>query len=247
MVTITQLCSENNSNGAIILIRFIFLFLSLGCSYSFAETNSRKELENFAQTLVFDKYHSLYQLQKNEKLILKVAPLDKRVDYPVCETGLVGEIVKNKIKSTTSVKVACLDEKQWINYIRVRVSVFQQVIIVNSSLSKGQALSQSNIKLVYRDKLRIRNGSFTSLESLYGARLKRNLTTNKIIKSRDVCYVCKGDKVTINAVKTGLSIRASGIALNDANIGGTVRVKNSRTQRVVVGTVHALKEVNVTF
>jgi flagella basal body P-ring formation protein FlgA len=229
------------------LIRFIFLFVSLGCSYSFAETNYRKELENFAQALVFDKYNELYQLQENEKLVLKVAPLDKRVNYPVCETGLIGGVVQNKIKSTTSIKVSCPDAKPWIHYIRVRVIVLQQVIIVNSSLSKGQALRASNIELVYRDKSRIRNGSFSSLEFLYGARLKRNLTANKIIKSRDVCYVCKGDKVTINAVKTGLSIRASGIALNDANIGGTVRVKNSRTQRVVVGTVHALKEVSVTF
>ena len=98
------------------------------------------------------------------------------------------------------------------------------------------------------DKSRIRNGSFfQTRNSLYGARLKRNLNTNKLIKSRDVCFVCKGDKVTINATKTGLSIKASGIALSDANIGGTVRVKNSRTQRIVVGTVYALKEVKVSF
>lgn len=229
------------------MIRFIFLFLSLGCSYSFAETNYRKELENFAQTLVFDKYNSLYELQKHEKLHLKVAPLDKRVNYPVCKTGLVGEIVNNKIKTTTSVKVSCFDIKKWTTYIRVRVNVLQKAIIVTSSLSKGQVLTSSNIKSIYIDKSRTRNGSFNKLESLYGTRLKRNLNTNKIIKNRDICFVCKGDKVTINATKSGLSIKASGIALSDANIGGTVRVKNSRTQRIVVGTVYALKKVSVSF
>tara|TARA_R110001583_G_scaffold33943_5_gene114573 strand:- start:4821 stop:5510 length:690 start_codon:yes stop_codon:yes gene_type:complete len=229
------------------LIRFIILFLSLVCSYSFAESNYRKELENFAQALVLEKYHSLYQLQENEKLELNVAPLDKRINYPKCETGLTGELVNNKIKLTTSVKVTCLDEKQWINYIRVRVNVLQKVVVVNDSLSKGQVITQDNIKMVYLSKSRIRNGSFDSLESLYGVRLKRNLTENKIIKNRDVCFVCKGDKVTINAIKTGLSIRASGVALHDANIGNTVRVRNSRTQRIVVGTVYGLKAVNVSF
>ncbi len=237
----------NYSNRAITLIRFIFLFLSLGCSYSFAETNFRKELENFAQTLVFDKYHSLFELQKYEKLLLKVAPLDKRINYPACVTGLIGEVVKNKIKASTSVKVSCLDEKRWTTYVRVRVSVLQKAIVVTSSLSKGQALNPSNIKSVFIDKSRIRNGSFNKLTSLYGARLKRNLNTNKVIKSRDVCFVCKGDKVTINASNASLSINASGIALSDANIGGTVRVKNSRTQRIVVGTVYALKKVKVSF
>ncbi|MEI6896279.1 MAG: flagella basal body P-ring formation protein FlgA [Psychromonas sp.] len=37
------------------------------------------------------------------------------------------------------------------------------------------------------------------------------------------------------------------MALSDANIGGTVRVKNSRTQRVIVGTVSDLKKVDVSF
>ena len=221
--------------------------ISLVCSYSFAESNYRKDLENFAQTLVFDKYHSQYGVSENEKLLLKVAPLDKRINYPECQTGLVGEIVKDKIKSTTSVKVSCFDEKQWTTYIRVRVTLLMKTIIVTTSLSKGQILNQSNIALVYMDKSRIRNGSFNALESLYGTRLKRNLNAERIIKDRDICFVCKGDKVSINATKTGLSIRTYGIALSDANIGGTVKVKNSRTQRIVVGTVSNLKEVEVSF
>ncbi|WP_022941016.1 flagellar basal body P-ring formation chaperone FlgA [Psychromonas hadalis] len=229
------------------MIRFVLLFISLGCSYSFAETNYRKELENFAQTLVFDKYHSLYSLQEDEQLHLKVASLDKRINYPSCQTGLMGEIVNNKIKSTTSVKVSCLDEKRWVTYIRVKVNVLAQAIIVSRSLSKGQTLNHNNIKLVYKNKSHIRNGSFNTLESLYGTRLKRNLSANKIIKNRDICFVCKGDKVTIHASKAGLSITTYGIALSDANIGGTVRVKNSTTQRIVVGTVYALKKVNVSF
>lgn len=229
------------------MIRFVFLFLSLGCSYSFAETNYQKELENFARTLVFDKYNSLYTLQDDEKLHLKVAPLDKRVNYPNCQSGLKGEVVKNKIKPTTSVKVSCLDEKKWTLYMRVKVNVLAQAIVVGSSLSKGQTLNRNNIKLVYKKKSHIRNGSFNTLKSLYGTRLKRNLSANKIIKNRDVCFVCKGDKVTIHASKSGLSIKTYGIALSDANIGGTVRIKNSTTQRIVVGTVYALKKVKISF
>lgn len=229
------------------MIRFIFLLISLVCSYSFADGNYRKELENFAQKLVFEKYHSQFELETSEKLVLKVAPLDKRINYPYCKTGLVGEIVKNKIKSTTSVKISCLDETPWTNYLRVKVTVLQKAVIATHALSKGQTLNESNITAAYMDKSRIRNGSFISPESLYGTRLKRNLSADKVVKARDICFVCKGDKVIINAVKTGLSIQASGIALGDANVGGTVRVKNSRTQRIVVGTVSDLKKVQVSF
>ena len=229
------------------MIRFIFLFISLACSNSFAETNYRKELESFAQTLINDQYNLSFKLQKSEKLHLKVSPIDKRINYPVCQTGLVGNIVQNEIKSTTSVKVSCLDEKQWTTYIRVRVTILQQAVVTNSSLSKGQILNQNNIKSTYINKTHIRNGAHTYADLLYGARLKRNISANNVIKDRDVCFVCKGDKVSINATTAGLSIKAFGVALSDATIGGTVRVKNSQTPRIIVGTVYALKEVNVSF
>lgn len=204
-------------------------------------------MENFAQELVFEQYYAQFKLQETEKLSLKVSPLDKRISHPYCTTGLKGEVVNNNIKTTTSVKVSCLDKKPWNLYVRVRVNTLLKVAVTSSALSKGQALNADNITSVYMDKSRIRNGGFTSPESLYGVRLKRNLNTDKVIKNRDVCFVCKGDKVTINAIKTGLSISATGIALSDANIGGTVQVKNSRTQRIVVGTVSDLKKVDVSF
>lgn len=229
------------------MLRFVFLFLSLGCSYSFAETNYRKELENFAQTLVFDKYNELYQLDEKDTLQLKVVPLDKRITYPVCETGIKGSIVAGKIKKNTSVKLTCNDEKNWTTYLRVKVAVMSPTVVTRNSLSKGQVLSEANISIRYIDKSLMRNGGFTASESLYGTRLKRNLSANRAIRNRDICFVCKDDKVTIHAIKSGLSIKASGIALNDANIGGTVRVKNTRTQRVVVGTVYGLKKVIVSF
>lgn len=229
------------------MIRFAFLLISLVCSCSFAESNYRKDLENFAQTLVFDKYHAQYELKKNEKLLLTVAPLDKRINYPVCQTGLQGEIVNNKIKSNTSVKISCLDETPWTNYLRVRVNVLQQAVIVTTAVSKGQVLTENNTSAVYMDQSLIRNGSFDSPEMLYGTRLKRNLSAEKVVKDRDICFVCKGDKVSLVATQAGLSIKASGIALSDANVGATVRVKNSRTQRIVVGTVVELKKVKVSF
>lgn len=229
------------------MIRFIFLFISLACSYSFAETNYRKELESFAQTLVFNQYNLSFQLQKSEKLHLKVAPLDQRLNYMECQTGLIGKIVQNEIKSNTSVKVNCLDKNPWAIYVRVRVTILQQAVVTDSPLSKGQVLNHSNIKSIYMDKSHIRNGAFIYTATLYGARLKRNLSAKSIIKNRDICFVCKGDKVSINASKIGLSIKAFGIALSDANIGDSVRVRNSQTQRVIVGTVYALKEVRVSF
>ena len=230
-----------------ILIHFVILFLSLGCSYAFAETNYQKEIENFAESLVFAKYETSYKHNSDEKLRIKVAPLDKRLTFTPCSTNLTGEIVGNKIKKNTSVKVTCSDSNPWSTYVRARVHLLLPRVVTIQPLSKGQTLLLKNIRLAYVDKLHVKNGSFSDINQLIGTRLQRNLSANKVIKDRDVCFVCKDDKVTIHAVKNGLSIKASGIALSDANIGGTVRVKNSHTQRIIVGRVSALKEVQVSF
>ena len=229
------------------MIRFIILFISLGCSYSFAETNYRKEIENFAQSLVFAKYEVSHNLKSDERLYTKVSPLDKRLTYTPCKFDLTGEIVANKLKKNTSVKVTCPAPDSWTVYVRIKVQLLRPSIVTRNALRKGETLRLANIERIYLDKSKLRNGSFSEVHPLIGTRLKRNLSANKVIRNRDICFVCKGDKVTIHAIKNGLSIKASGIALSDANIGGTVRVKNSRTQRIIVGTVSALKEVQVSF
>jgi flagella basal body P-ring formation protein FlgA len=229
------------------LIRYIILFIILGCSNSFAENNYGKEIENFAESLIFSKYEALPEQDNNEKLHIKISPLDKRHTFTQCMANLTGEIVGNKLKKNTSVKISCPDPDGWTTYIRARILLLVPSVVTSKALSKGQTLNLTNIKLIYADKAQTKNGRFSDVNVLLGTRLKRNLSTDKIIKDRDVCFVCKNDKVSINAIKDGLVIKTSGIALNDANIGRMVRVKNSRTQRIIVGTVSALQEVQVSF
>lgn len=229
------------------MTRFAAIFLIFSCSYAFSESNFLNEIENFAESLVFAKYEIVSTPKNNEKIYIKAAPLDKRLNFPVCRTNLTGVIIGNKIKKNTSVKVTCPDPEGWSTYVRIRVQLLVPTIVTSQALSKGEVLLSTNIKSIYIDKSQVRNGSFINTGTLLGTRLKRNLSANKIIRDRDICFVCKNDKVTIYAKKNGLSIKASGIALSDANIGRTVRVKNSRTQRIVVGTVSALKEVQVSF
>jgi len=228
-------------------MRFIIIFLILICSNAFADNNYKKEIANFAESLISAKYDALPKQDSNEKLQVSISPLDKRLTFTPCTTNLTGEIVGNKLKKNTSVKITCTAPDNWTTYIRARVKRLVPSIAANQALSKGQVLNSSNMKLIYTDSSMVKNGRFSTIDSLIGTRLKRNLSQDKIIKDRDVCFVCKNDKVTINATKKGLSIKASGIALNDANIGRTVRVKNSLTQRIIVGTVSALKEVQVSF
>lgn len=229
------------------MIRLFIIFFIVNSSYCFAEESYRKKIENFAESLILSKYDKSYELDVNNKLQISITPLDKRLKFTPCTTDLTGNLVSEKLKKNTSVKVMCSDPKPWTTYVRAKVRILLPRVTTNIALIKGKRITPDNIKISYVTKSRARNGSFDQLNTLIGTRLKRNLSADKIITERDVCFVCKGDKVTIQAIKSGLAINASGIALNDANIGSTVRVKNSRTQRIVLGTVSAPKVVQVSF
>lgn len=229
------------------MLQILLMLLSIVSSSSFADQNYSKEIEKFAETLVFDKYKETFELTGEQKLYIKASPITSNLTFTVCLLPLQGHIVGDKIKSRTAVKVSCVDTTPWDIYIRVKVQTLIPLIITSHSLNKGETLDDENIKLIYKPQSLVRGSTFSDAQSLRGVRLKRNVSSNKSIRHKDICYVCEGDKVTITANKTGLVIKASGIALSDGNIGSTVRVKNMRTQRVVVGTVYALKEVQVTF
>ena len=229
------------------MIKFIIFLLSLGTSYSFADSNNSKEIEKFAETLVFEKYRENFEVKREQKLNIEAIPVTNRLTLEQCKGNLQGKIVGDKIKSKTSVKISCDDNKKWNLYVRVKVQILMPVVIASSSLNKGEILNASNMKLIYRPESLIRGSVFSNTQILNGTRLKKNVRSEKNIRHKDICYVCKNDKVIIIADKNGLIIKASGIALTDGNIGNTVKIENSRTHRIVTGTVYALNEVHVSF
>lgn len=233
--------------GANVLKLFFLLFLSLGCNLVFAETNYQKHLENFSEAIILEKYDDVKDKESAEKIELKAYAINKIKSSPPCTTALQGKIIGDKLKPNTTVKISCNDQKPWAIYTRVKVKILLPTVVASQRLSKKQILNKTNIEIQYVEKSRIRSGAFSSLPALYGSRLKRNISKNKAIKDRDICIVCKGDNVSILAIKGSLEIKTSGIALSDANIGSTVRVKNTQTQRIVVGVVTALKKVQVSF
>ena len=64
-------------------------------------------------------------------------------------------------------------------------------------------------------------------------------------KSVKVLFVCKGDRVTITASINGLSIKASGMALEDGNVGDSIKIENTTTDKVIVAKVLKQGEVRV--
>ncbi|MGQ8366352.1 flagellar basal body P-ring formation chaperone FlgA [Glaciecola sp. 1036] len=179
----------------------------------------------------------------SEEATILVRELDKRLLIPDCHSGFIYEAPNYSPDTTNfSVKVSCRDNN-WYTFLNVSISQTQLVVVTNNTMSPGEVLSAYNTRMTEVDKQRLRGSTFDSLEIVKGARLKRRVREGTIITSNMLCFVCKGDRVTLSAVTQGLSIEASAIAVEDGNLGDTIRVENNSTERVVNARVVSVSQV----
>lgn len=218
-----------------------FLFLSIAAMPIFAENIVHKQIQTLAENTIAEHITA----PEFGKVTIKAAKLDPRLNFETCLQPLLSEIVNGKIKKNSVVKVTCQGIKGWHTYVQVKVKVTQPVVVARQQLNKGALLSSQNLSIAYKESHQLRGSPFIDPSQLYGAKTKRRIPKGRVLKKRDLCYICKGDRVVIKAKVGGLEIKTSGIATSSAAIGDTIRAKNIQTQRNVTGKVTAVGEMEV--
>ena len=88
---------------------------------------------------------------------------------------------------------------------------------------------------------------FDQLTSLISAKIKRNVSINEPLRNNDICLVCRNDVVILNTSQQGLAIVAKSTALSDGSLGDQIKVRNSKSNRVVSATITGVGQVAVKF
>jgi flagella basal body P-ring formation protein FlgA len=64
-----------------------------------------------------------------------------------------------------------------------------------------------------------------------------------MISPRNICLVCKGESVTIIAKSNDFMIKTIGKALSDGSKGEEVKVRNSKSGRIINARVESVNKV----
>lgn len=168
---------------------------------------------------------------------VKVFPIDTRVSIPTCSTGYQFEFATDrKSQSYQTIKVTC-PNSAWYLFVNAQVDQYQQVVVTADMVSPDSLLTQQNLTTADIKVQSLRNSTYVTVDELLGARIKHRVRPGQPITPNMICYVCKGDLITLSAVSDGLHISTKGIAQQDGNIGDTIRVRNSRSDKVVLARV----------
>ena len=180
-----------------------------------------------------------------DNLRIVVREIDERISIPYCDAPFNFKTNNDpSMQANVSVKVSC-NNTNWYLFVHANVSLVQKVVVANDSLSPGTLLNKRNLKVIEVDKNRLRGSTFANIDEVIGARIKRRIRVGNIIDDRMLCFICKGDRVTIAAISSGLSIKVYGVAEEDGVLGDTIQVRNISSDKLVFAVIASTSQVEI--
>jgi flagella basal body P-ring formation protein FlgA len=232
-----QINISNSLSTAIGVVLTYFLMIFTTSANASLHQSIQHQAELYVQQNAF--------IDNSADVNIQAAEVDTRIHIPPCKAPYQFESSDSSLKqSNVSVKVTC-PNTNWYLFTSVQVEQTKPVVVTSETMSPGSLLTNRNLYIADIPINRLRGSTYSNTENLVGARLKRRVRPGQIINNGMLCFVCKGDKVTIMAVASGLSLKVSGIAQQDGNLGDTIRVQNTASKKTVSATVSSTSEVSI--
>ncbi len=226
--------------------KFIIVFL-IYCCFNFklsAQEYSREEIQKRVEAHAI----AIYPKNSNEEIHAKATPIDSRKKIKPCEKELsiTAPNFSNFTRNVTT-RVRCLDKKGWSLYVSARISILTPVVVADSTIEKGDAISSGAAKVAMFDKSYARKGHISTLNKVIGSKAKRQISAGQPIMNSSLCFVCKEELVTIEAKTKNLTVKTSGYALSDGSFGDVISIRNTSSKRVVHGRVVGVGKVEISL
>lgn len=228
------------------LLFFYLLFNSLAVfANEEASIPSVSTISEMAEEVVRKKI----QLTSDAKLIITPQNLEGRLTPPRCYKPLAIELASDReIGRNNTVKISCNSpdyDYPWQIFLSVRVEIMYPVVVASEIISSDIALSVQQLQIEYIDQYSLRGQFYADIKAVVGSKTKRRISKGAPILNSQLCFVCKGDAVSIYARSENIQIKTLGEALNDGSIGESIRVRNANSSREIEARVIGVGEVEV--
>lgn len=197
------------------------------------------EIEKLVKDHVQQALDQFYEHQGDFNV--QVSNLDPRLNLEQCLEPLKADLEFGRINQQhLTIKVSCETPKRWAIRVPVKVQHFKEIALTTQNLQKEQLITPNDVKLVRTDISAVSEGYYASVDELIGLVATKPIAANAMVLHHMVkqpLLIRRGENVKILVKAPGLTIEGSGIAQTDGIKGQTIRVKNSRSNRIVEATV----------
>ncbi len=115
-----------------------------------------------------------------------------------------------------------------------------RVVVPNRDIARGETISQADLVYGTIASTNVFSGVATSMDALAGMEARRMLRAGEIVRGDDVRHpvvVAKGTIVTMTFEAPGVTLTASGRAMNEGGIGDTITIQNPASFRQIACVV----------
>jgi flagella basal body P-ring formation protein FlgA len=220
---------------------FLYFSLLLLTKQSIAATTELDSayIEHFATTYLTEKFPST----ENKRVRISVSKLDPRIVIKSCKVPLRANIPEKSKARNLNIKISCDESIPWKLYLSAKVEITKAILVAINTISKGDTLDQSNVALTYVAINKIRGNKLNDTSIVFGAKAKKRIAQGRAISKSNICLICKGDMVTIIVSSDSFNIKTQGVALSSGNINEQIRVKNTRSNKVITPRVKSANQV----
>lgn len=178
-----------------------------------------------------------------------IGPIDNRLRLQACDAPLqtITEFGNAKQKNLT-VKVSCEAPVRWSLRVPVKLQIFQSVVVASMPIQRDQVLTGKELHLNKQDINQLSEGYFQTEEELIGLSCVKSIQPGAVIKRHMVkqpLMVRRGETVKIVISSPGFNLEASGVAQADGACGDTIRVKNTRSNKMLDAKIKSSGVVSI--
>lgn len=198
------------------------------------------------QTVVFTKTVTIKGRELTEKARtfleekLQAVNLEKEIHFPRIPSDITApeseislEVIQKKfgrLKGSFLVNIGVYtDGKLYRNVpVSVKVRTFEPVVTALRRISQGELITKDNVQLSFEETTGYNYDLVSNIALVAGKRTKLSISEGKpvLLKNiEDPPLVKKGDQVTIEVTRGGISISCSGTAVEEGRLGELIRVR----------------------
>lgn len=221
-------------------IGIALLAILLAVSPVLADTVPRtQDLEQLR--LSVKSYLQDYYQNQFDAVEIDVNRLDPRLRLAHCQGELaysVRDLTNNG--GAVSVKTECLGATPWSIYIGAQINIYQQVVVTNKTLNRGDIVQRADLSLQKMNSSALRNGYFTAFAEALGKEVRRNLEAGEIMRDGLLSVplaINRGDIITVTSSNGAINVNTRAEALSHGRVGEQIRVRNLTSERIIVANV----------
>ena len=124
------------------------------------------------------------------------------------------------------------------------------VVVPNRDIARGETIGESDLVYGTIPANTVFTGIVTQLDQLKGMEARRMLRANEVVRTDDLRHpivVQKGAVVTMTFDAPGVTLTASGRAMNEGGVGDTITIQNPASFRMISGIVTGPGTVRTTM